>query len=147
MFFTRWFRHSKQMRPSFRPSLCLLEDRTVPSGLKWWLPTPGPATHLEVETPHIVKVGREFFVEVEAKDASNHLATGYLGTVHFTLGTTDAGAVVPADYKFVAADHGVHFFPFTLGTTGSQTITATDTATASITGSAQTTVNPAPAAT
>src|SRR5205807_1831331 len=55
------------------------------------------------------------------------------GTVHFT--TTDGAAVLPADYSFVAGDNGAHSFSATLKTVGSQSITATDTATNSINGS------------
>jgi hypothetical protein len=110
-------------------------------------PLAGPATHLEVLTPHNILSGRAFDVVVAAEDASNHLATDYTGTVQLSLGTTDPGATVPASYTFTAADHGVHEFRLTLAATGSQTVTATDTTTSSITGSATLTVNAAPVAT
>jgi len=42
--------------------------------------------------------------------------------------------VLPANYTFVAADNGVHVFSATLKTAGTQSLTATDTVTASITG-------------
>src|SRR5262249_27218818 len=45
---------------------------------------------------------------------------------HFT--STDGAAKLPADYPFVAADHGTHTFTVTLNTTGSQSITVTDAA-------------------
>src|SRR5262249_31321565 len=63
-------------------------------------------------------------------------ATGYTGTVSFTTSDGGAGAVVPADYTFVAGDNGVHTFTngATLVTAASQTITARDTANSSITG-------------
>jgi hypothetical protein len=53
--------------------------------------------------------------------------------------------VLPLDYTFTAADNGVHTLTsgVTLVTQGSQTITATDTSSSSITGSASVTVNPA----
>ena len=54
------------------------------------------------------------------------------GTVHFT--STDAQAVLPANYTFTAGDAGAHTFSVTLETAGTQTITATDTVTGSITG-------------
>ena len=69
---------------------------------------------------------------VTAKDAYGNTATGYLGTVHFT--STDAKAVLPANYTFIAANAGVHAFSVTLKTAGTQSVTATDTVTASITG-------------
>jgi len=81
---------------------------------------------------------------VTAEDANGHIATGYTGTVHFT--SSDAQAVLPANYTFVAADAGVHTFSTTLKTVGGQSITATDAAIGSITGTqTRITVNPAAA--
>jgi hypothetical protein len=77
---------------------------------------------------------------VTAYDAYNNVATGYTGTVHFT--STDPGATLPADYPFTAGNAGTHNFNATLTSLGSQTITATDTVTPSIQGSASTTVIP-----
>src|SRR5207302_2041082 len=81
---------------------------------------------------------------VTAKDAYGNTATGYRGTVHFT--SSDAQAALPANYKFTTTDAGVHSFSATLKTAASQSLTATDTAAGSISGS-QTgiTVNPAAA--
>jgi len=83
---------------------------------------------------------------VTAKDPYNNTATGYLGTVHFT--SSDGQAALPGNYPFTFGDSGVHTFSATLKTAGSQSITATDTTTATITGS-QTSimVNPAAAST
>jgi hypothetical protein len=100
-----------------------------------------------VIVPENVQAGQAFDVLVEAEDSSNRPASGYSGTVHFTLGAADSGATLPADYTFTARDHGIHRFHVTLLATGSEAITATDTTTATITGSATTTVNAAPAAT
>jgi uncharacterized repeat protein (TIGR01451 family) len=60
--------------------------------------------------------------------------TGYVGTVHFT--SSDALAILPADYTFTAADAGTHTFPITLKTLGNQTITVTDVRSAGFTGTA-----------
>ena len=68
--------------------------------------------------------------------------TAYTGTVHFT--SSDPGAVLPADYTFVAADAGTHTFSFTLSNLGNQTITATDTRSTGFTGSASANVNADP---
>src|SRR5205085_4879994 len=62
---------------------------------------------------------------VTAKDAFGNLATGYVGTVHFT--STDAQAALPANYAYTPADAGVHSFTATLKTAGTQSITAADT--------------------
>jgi hypothetical protein len=65
-------------------------------------------------------------------------ATGYLGAIHFT--SPDTKATVPADYRFTAADKGVHIFSYSLNqalvlrTPGTQWVRATDKATATITG-------------
>ena len=69
---------------------------------------------------------------VTAKDAAGNTATGYTGTVHFT--STDGSATLPGNYLFLSGDNGTHTFSATLKTAGSQSITATDTVTSSITG-------------
>jgi hypothetical protein len=73
---------------------------------------------------------------------------GYTGTIQFT--SSDTLAVLPAPYPFVAGDNGTHTFIglVTLKTAGTQSITATDTVTSSITGTQSgITVNPSTAAT
>ena len=58
---------------------------------------------------------------VTVRDAYGNLATGYTGTVKFT--STDKQAVLPANYRFVAADGGVHVFSGTFKTAqGSQNL-------------------------
>jgi hypothetical protein len=53
--------------------------------------------------------------------------TGYVGTVHFT--SSDPQAMLPADYTFTSADNGTHTFSnIVLKTSGTQSITLTDTA-------------------
>ena len=90
--------------------------------------------------------GTSFNTTVVAKDAFGNVATGYLGTVHFT--STDGAATLPSNYAFVAGDSGSHTFSVTLNTTGSRTVTATDTVTATITGTtAAITVNAGAAST
>jgi hypothetical protein len=96
--------------------------------------TPQAATHLLVVAPRHIAAGVPTRLTVVALDASNHVVSGYTGTVHFT--STDGSATLPADYTFTAADHGSHTFSVTFGSDGAQTVTATDTADASITGSA-----------
>jgi len=89
------------------------------------------ATHFSVipatSTP---TAGASFSVTVSARDASENVVTSYSGTVHFA--STDAQAVLPADS---ALTNGTGAFSVTLKTANGETITATDTASASITGS------------
>jgi hypothetical protein len=105
---------------------------------------PGAGPHFQVSAPSTATAGASFSITVTALDGSNNTLTGYTGTVHFT--SSDGSATLPADYTFTAGDHGVHTFTgLSLRTAGSQSITATDTVTSSITGAANVTVNPAAA--
>ena len=93
----------------------------------------GAATTLSVSgitSPRIA--GSAATLTVTARDAGGNIATGYLGTTHFT--SSDAGATLPADYPFSAGDAGVHAFPVTLNTVGTRSVTVTDTINAGITG-------------
>jgi hypothetical protein len=90
----------------------------------------GPlATHFSVTAPATATVGTAFEIKVTALDASNNLAASYSRTVHFT--STDGQAVLPAN-STLTNETGT--FSATLKTLGGQTITATDTATATISG-------------
>ena len=82
--------------------------------------------------PTSVNAGVPFSVTVSAKDPYKNVATGYTGTVYFT--SSDAEAGLPTEYTFTAADAGMHVFNVALETNGSQSIAATDTSNASITG-------------
>jgi hypothetical protein len=97
---------------------------------------PAAATTLSVgglTTPRTA--GAAGTITVTAKDAYGNTATAYTGTVHFT--STDAQAGLPANYTFTVADAGTHVFSanVTLKTAGTQSVTATDTVTASLHGS------------
>ncbi|HEY7685960.1 MAG TPA: hypothetical protein VH833_07650 [Gemmatimonadales bacterium] len=108
--------------------------------------TGGAVTHLAVAvTPPSVTAGSPVTITVTAQDASNNTVTGYVGTVAFT--STDGQATLPANYAFVSGDNGTHTFTngATLKTQGSQSVTATDVVTPSITGSAPVTVSAASA--
>ena len=102
------------------------------------------ATHLSIAAPAPTIAGAGVGITVTALDANNTTADSYLGTVHFT--SSDPKASLPADYVFTTADHGVHTFTLTLKSAGSQSVSLTDTAWASIQGSASAiVVNPAAA--
>ncbi len=89
----------------------------------------GPATRFAVVAPGSATAGAAFAFTVTARDALDNTVTGYTGTVHFT--STDAGALLPANATLV---NGVGTFDATLVTAGTQTLTATDTVNAAITG-------------
>lgn len=70
---------------------------------------------------------------VAAQDQFGNTVTGYTGTIHFT--SSDAQAVLPTDYTYIGADNGTHTFSgLTLRTIGTQSITASNMAAASFSG-------------
>jgi hypothetical protein len=99
-------------------------------------------THFSVTAPATVTAGVAFNFTVTALDQFNNVVTGYTGTVHFT--SSDGIATLPANATLT---NGVGTFSATLKTAGNQTITATDTVTASITGTSNTIVVSAAAGT
>lgn len=109
--------------------------------------TPAAASHLAVSTPGSSTAGSALSVTVTVLDPYNNTATGYAGAVQFT--SSDGQAVLPAGYTFTSADAGVHTFTnaVMLKTAGSQTLTATDTSTGTVTGGASVLVNAAAAST
>jgi hypothetical protein len=95
---------------------------------------PAAASLLQVTGhPSTSTAGDQHLVTVTARDAYGNTATGYTGTIHFT--SSDSQAALPADYTFVPADAGSKSFAITLKTAGTQSITATDTLTGTVTGS------------
>jgi hypothetical protein len=100
--------------------------------------TPSVAASLTLTAPATATANQAFNVTVTATDRFGNVATGYRGTVQFT--TSDLLATLPANYAFSATDNGAHTFSVTLVTPPSQSLTVTDTATASLTASAQITV-------
>jgi hypothetical protein len=103
------------------------------------------ASAFVLTAPATGTAGTAFNLTAKAVDPFGQTAVGYTGTIHF--GSTDSQAVLPTDYAYTSGDAGMHTFTsgVTLRTAGNQSITATDTATASITGSATVAVNPAAA--
>jgi hypothetical protein len=93
----------------------------------------GPITHFVVSgfpSPTLAGTGSTF--TIAAMDDFGHVAVNYRGTAHFT--STDPLADLPLNYTFTASDNGQHVFGTSLETAGTQSITATDTAMSSITG-------------
>jgi hypothetical protein len=105
---------------------------------------PAGVTHFSISpSTTTTTAGTSFSITVTALDASNHVVTGYMGTVHFTSsdGQATSGNGLPSDYMFTATDAGVHTFTsgVTLKTAGNQTVSVNDTVNTGLTG----TTNPA----
>jgi autotransporter-associated beta strand protein len=109
-------------------------------------PSTAPAYLAVTGFPSPQTAGAAGSLTVTAMTRGGATATTYTGTVTFTSSAVSAG--LPANYTFVAGDNGVKSFSgVTLNTVGTQSITATDTLTSSITGTqAAITVNAATAA-
>jgi len=82
-----------------------------------------------ISAPASALPGSPFNFTVTAVDANGNTLTAYSGTVHST--SSDQAATLPADGPLT---NGVRTFTAVLKTDGSQTITATDTVTASMSG-------------
>jgi hypothetical protein len=83
--------------------------------------------------PSSTTAGQAGNFTVTARDPYGNIATGYLGTLHFT--SSDGNAALPANYTFTANDAGVHTFSATLTKAGTQFITAVDNVFASLSAS------------
>jgi len=94
----------------------------------------------ETSTP---TAGTSLSLTVVAQDQFANTDLAYAGRVHFTSTDGSATAVLPADSTLT---NGQGTFSVTLTKAGAQTITATDTVTAAITGNVAVTVQPADAA-
>jgi hypothetical protein len=113
--------------------LCLLNGCGGGAGSSSQQPPPATATHFSVSAPSAATSGTPFNITVNALDATNNVAGSYSGTVHFT--SSDTKAVLPPDSVL---KNGTATFQATLNTVGSQTITGTDTVTATIVGTSST---------
>jgi uncharacterized protein (TIGR03437 family) len=96
------------------------------------------ATSFSVVAGTPIQVFAPDSVTVTCLDQNGNTFPGYTGTVHFT--STDPSATLPGNSTLT---NGVGTFSVTLKTLGTQTVTATDTVTSSITGTSNSiTVNP-----
>jgi M6 family metalloprotease-like protein len=91
------------------------------------------AVRLGLSFPASVTAGSAASLSVTAFDAYDNVATGYRGSVGFS--SSAAGAALPAQYAFAAADAGTKVFSASLFTAGVQSISARDAVTASVSGS------------
>ena len=92
------------------------------------------ATHYAVSAPASATAGTPFSFTTTARDQFNNTATGYLGTVH----PFEPGRIATFAPTNSTLASGVGTFSATLRTVGVRTISATDTVTASITGTSNT---------
>jgi hypothetical protein len=101
--------------------------------------TPAAASTFTVSAaPSTITAGDSITLTVTAYDPYGNVATGYTGTVTFS--SSDGQAMLPDDSTLT---NGIGTFTATLKTAGSQTVTATDTADGTITGTSNpVTVNP-----
>ena len=83
--------------------------------------------------PSTITAGAAGNFTVTLRDQYGNIATGYTGTVRFT--SSDAKAVLPANYTFTAADAGQRTFSATLKKAGTQSLTAADTLASPLTAS------------
>jgi hypothetical protein len=99
------------------------------------------ASALLLTAPVTVQAGVPFNIAVQAVDPFGQTAVGYRGRMHFVVSN---GAM--AEYTFTATDAGQHTFSnLVLRQAGTLTVTGTDTADASLTGSTTFTITPAAA--
>jgi hypothetical protein len=100
---------------------------------------PAAADHIAFTVPSTITAGVPFAITVTVQDAYGNTVTGYTGTVHFQL----TGTVTPsADHTFTATDMGSHTFSgLVLNQPGMYTLTATDSADPSLSGSTLFTVS------
>jgi len=94
---------------------------------------PGATVRFILSAPGSTGVATAFNFTVTAVDLNNNTTPAYIGTLHFT--SSDGAAILPADATLT---NGAGTFSATLNTTGNQTITTTDTVSASVTGTSGT---------
>jgi hypothetical protein len=97
------------------------------------VPAAATATALRITGPSTATAGEPFSVTVAAVDASGTPVATYSGTVHFSSSDNASAVELPADATLA---NGQRTFSVTLVTAGSRTLSATDTETSTVTGSA-----------
>jgi hypothetical protein len=100
-----------------------------------------PPYRIAVSAPATATAGGAVNFTVTIKDVYGNVVPSYQGTVHFT--SSDALAVLPANYTFTASDQGTHTFSVTFKTAGTESLTATDTVKSGLSGQASVLVSPA----
>ena len=104
---------------------------TALSGSDFVSVTPAAATHFAVNAPTGILPSTAFHFTVTALDPFGNTATAYTGTIGFA--SSDSQALLPSDSTLT---NGLGIFRATLNSPGNQTLTATDSSNAAITGNA-----------
>jgi hypothetical protein len=104
--------------------------------------SPAAVDHFSITSNGTVAAGMPFDLIVTALDQFGNTVTGYAGTVTFMTSDQDPQVSLPPDYTFTTGDNGAHTFSggATLYTSGTQTITVTDTLNPAITGTLTVTI-------
>jgi hypothetical protein len=97
-----------------------------------------PASQFAAAYPTPTIAGTVHLFGITAQDPYGNTAPTYRGRVHLT--SSDPQAILSPDDSFTAGDNGTHTFSAVFFTGGTQTLTATDTQTAAITGTQNITV-------
>jgi N-acetylneuraminic acid mutarotase len=124
----------RSARNAFHPRLELLEDRSVPSAgaLDPTFGSGGTVTG-PIQNCNALVVQPADGKILTAGDLPSGKSTNFALARYNSNGTLDSA--FGHDYTFTSADLGTHVFSATLKTAGTQSLTATDTTTASISGS------------
>ena len=97
---------------------------------------PDVATHFAVLLPQNVVAGQTLTIEIVALDAQNHIVQNYANTAAVTV-TDKLATLSPTTVTF---QHGITSLQVTFNTLGSQSLTVTDSATATLTSTVSTNV-------
>jgi hypothetical protein len=103
-----------------------------------------PAVWVVTRFPASTTAGAAQTFTLTAMDAFGNVATNYTGTIHFS--SSDAQAILPANYTVTVFDAGRHTFSATWKTAGPQSLTVTDTVNTEFTNTQSITVAPGAAA-
>ena len=103
----------------------------LPYGMPWIqfrgeTEPPSPSLMAIDGVPDPVTVGQTFGFTATVLDQYGMPYTDYNGTVGFS--SSDTGAILPADYTYVAADGGTHYFEAAFSSEGEHSLTVTDLA-------------------
>jgi Ca2+-binding RTX toxin-like protein len=104
----------------------------------------GPHLSVAVLGSSTVTAGQPVQVKVQVLDALNELVPDYDGTVNLTTSAPASDSRLV--HTFAPADAGQYTFSVTFGTAGTQTISATDSASGAAGAPVSVNINPAPAA-